>query len=128
MIRTIVATKRGQGARPDDFSWVDEDELVIFPLECDRDRGRADGGCGCARSFAGLTSRCSTTTAKVADLDMSRDQYIDAILASMTGAGWTTYTRADAEADAEELLGMFSDWTVDTVVEKRGTTIQNRRV
>jgi hypothetical protein len=127
-IRTVVATAQGQGQRRNDFAHATEGELVIFPLVCDRDMANPDGGCGCNRSFEGVESRKATTTAVVADVDLTYSEYVDAILASQHRFGLTNHSRADAGKEADELLDMFKDWPVGTVVEKRGARVQQRHI
>lgn len=59
-----------------DFNNCIPGELVRLASVCDRDDGDPDGRCGCARSFAGFVSAKATTTAIVAETDMTRDAYI----------------------------------------------------
>ena len=116
-MKILTATNETQGARPDDFSWAIEGELVRPPaVVCDADRGRPDGGCGCNRSWAGVSSAKSTTTAVVRDLSMSRDEYVTAIRDSYTYSGWDD---AGTETIAAELLEIASDNALGTVVELR---------
>jgi hypothetical protein len=84
------------GDQPGDFAWTVPGEMVYLGFVCDRDlmEGR-DRGCGCGRSFSGLTSRKATTVAVVADLDLTRD---DIIRDGITQGGWST-EYADEAAD-----------------------------
>jgi hypothetical protein len=62
-VLVLVATRRTQGQEPDDYCFAFDGELVRVPdMECsDADR------CGCARGFAGMSSRRATTTATVVE-------------------------------------------------------------
>lgn len=65
-LRVLAATSRTQGQRASDFSYCIPGELVVPCEICEADqRAGADGGCGCARAWVGLSSRLATTTAKV---------------------------------------------------------------
>lgn len=83
-MKVIVASRRTQGTRPDDFSWTLDGELVHLPaIEC------ASGpACGCDRSFAGVASRRATTTAEVAERELTEDQVVRAVLDSLADGGY----------------------------------------
>jgi len=101
-----------QGQRDNDFCWAEEDELVRFPFECDRER--VDGQCGCRRSMAGLLSQKATTTFKVVELPIGKEalQFITRL--------------PDAELD--QLLAAAAEFEVGDICERRGGTIQQRRM
>ena len=73
-MKILVATKETQGFRDSDFSWAREGELVRFDSECDRDKNRIDGGCGCRRSMVGLETGRATTTFKVVEMDITTEK------------------------------------------------------
>lgn len=77
-MKVIVATGETQGQRKSDFSFVPEGEIVL-PAE-PHDDEPIDGTCGCQRSFDGIVSGKATTTAKVIDLPLTREDYIAEIL------------------------------------------------
>jgi hypothetical protein len=127
-VKVLVATKEGQGRRYSDFSWTNEGELVGFAFECDTDKDNIDGGCGCRRSMSGFDSRKATTTFKVIDKNITKDEFITLYLESEKKAGWF-----DGKTDrerwvkyAEELLETAKIFPVDEVLEKRGDIIQIR--
>ncbi|HEX4815354.1 MAG TPA: hypothetical protein VFV66_21640 [Nonomuraea sp.] len=97
-MKLLVETRLTQGQRTNDFNHCLPGELVRLASVCDRDNGDPDGGCGCARSFAGFASALGTTTAIVADVDMTRDVYIQNLTRSY---GLTPET---AEGDARAAL------------------------
>jgi len=62
-VHVLVATHRTQGQQPTDYCFALDGELVRLPdLECS-----VAERCGCARSFAGMSSRRCTTTATVVE-------------------------------------------------------------
>jgi len=129
-INVLRATKQGQGQRANDFSWTTEGELVRRDFPCDNDRRNPDGGCGCGRSMPGLDSSRGTTTAVVAEAEMTREEYIDAIFATYEREGWTKLgvTRKDAATEADYLLRVAAQLAVGTVVECRTGVVAAREV
>lgn len=129
-MKMLVATKETQGQRLDDFSFTDEGELVRFPsFECDHS---IDGRCGCRRSMAGTKSRRATTTMKIVDSPMSREQFEDKLARSLAEAGWLkiySSERADeiVREDADELLKTADAFQIGDVIEKRGNEIKVRK-
>ena len=115
-MKVLVATAQTQGLRPNDFNFCVEGELVTVGLVCATDRRDPDGGCGCGRAFAGLNSHRATTTAKVNEIELSEDDYVEALRSSLTQQGWPT-------SDVHELAGwlaqLVSEWPVGTIVERR---------
>ena len=115
-MKVLVATSETQGQRPNDFDYCVEGELVTVGLVCATDRRDPDGGCGCGRAFAGLNSHRATTTAKVKEVELSKDDYVEALRSSLAQQGWPT-------SDVAELAGwlaqLVSEWPVGTIVERR---------
>src|SRR4029078_10624020 len=89
-MKVLVATSETQGQRANDFSYCVEGELVTVGLVCAIDRRNPDGGCGCGRAFAGLSSHLATTTAKVKEVDLSEADYVEALRSSLAQQGWPT--------------------------------------
>ncbi|GGG00654.1 hypothetical protein GCM10007304_13230 [Rhodococcoides trifolii] len=115
-MRVLVATGWTQGARETDFDWCVEGELVWvgFPV-CERDANNPFGGCGCGRSFSGANSRKATTTARVSDLDMTRDDYVEALRASLDAGGYNPLAASDL---ADHMLELASDFPEHSVLER----------
>lgn len=67
-----TATTESQGEQEGDFCHAIEGELVLVEEPCATDRADPDGGCGCGRSFAGLSSHRATTTVVIRDLELTR--------------------------------------------------------
>ncbi|MEZ5097979.1 MAG: hypothetical protein R2731_19025 [Nocardioides sp.] len=100
----LVATRKTNGALPDDFDHCVEGELVTIDEPCDDDLRDPDGGgCGCGRSFSGLHSHRATTTAAVVERDLSEADVREAIRSSLVDGGWIYPDRTTREL-AEELV------------------------
>lgn len=126
MIRALVATKETQGQKKDDFSWTDEGEIVTFPFICDN-----SCDCGCGRAVAGIKSHKSTTTFKVAELDMTGRDFIVAIHASIVNGGWFKVNDREginfAKKTAVELLETAEAFPVGTILEINRTSVKIRQ-
>jgi hypothetical protein len=120
----LVATRQTQGQRKNDFSWAVDNEPVRFGLECDGEA--VDGRCGCRRSFSGMQSNKNTTTARVASLPITRNDFLRMLGESMKVAGWS-FDEKDIQEIADELLMIASRFNEGDIVEKRGNNIQVRR-
>lgn len=122
-----MATARDQGARRGDFCNAVPGELVCTPQVCGRDAEDpdAEGACGCGRSWLGFSSGCHTTTAEVAELDLTREQYVSLLADAHRAEGlvdnaeWTT--RA-----ADELLDVAAGYDVGAVVGWRLGVVDQR--
>lgn len=133
-MRVLVATKRMQGQRGNDFSWVDDGELVMFGFECDRDRESGpDGGCGCQRALVGMLAGRGTTTFTVEEKAMTKDAYASSIGDALRADGVIRLvgpleTEEIVKRNAEGLLRIAAAFPVGTVLEKRGNTVLERRL
>ncbi len=87
-MRFIVATQETNGDVAGDFTFCVEGELVTLDEPCDRDTRDPAGGCGCGRAFSGLHSHRATTTARVAELELSEADVREAIRSSLEAGGW----------------------------------------
>ena len=123
MMKVFVATKQGQGKRKNDFCWTKEGELVKFVLECDGET--IDGNCGCRRSVGGFETMKATTTFKVVDMDITREEFIRRFKESDEKAGWK-WTEKESKRFAEDLLETAEKFPVGMVLEKRGNVIKAR--
>jgi hypothetical protein len=117
-MKVLVATARTQGDRPNDYHWCIEGELVRIGEVCPLDRSDPDGGCGCGRGFGGLNSHRATTTARIAEVPLSRADYVEAIRSSLQQQGWDPCIGC-AESEADELAALVADWPAGAVVERR---------
>lgn len=124
-MKVLVATADTQGVRDNDYHWCTEGELVFLFEPCATDRRDPDGGCGCGRGFAGLHSHRASTTARVAEVELSRDEYAEAIRSSLQQQGWGSRP-CGHKADA--LAGLVADWPVGTIVERRLDAVTVRKL
>ena len=115
-MKVLVATSDTQGQRGNDFSYCIEGELVTVGLVCPADEEDPDGGCGCGRAFAGLNSHKATTTAKVKDVELSEEDYVEALRSSLAQQGWPT---EDVGELATWLVQLVSTWPTGSVIERR---------
>jgi hypothetical protein len=131
-MKVLVSTEQTQGERKSDFCWVPEDEILTFGFECDADRGKIDGGCGCRRSFSGVECKKATTTAKVIERDdLTVGKLSTLLFDSLLASGWAEMSsdrelRHWAERDAQEMARLADHFNVGDVIEKRGQKIQSR--
>jgi hypothetical protein len=118
-MKILTATSQTQGQRASDFHWCTEGE-VVTPVRviCDRDRELGpDGGCGCARSFAGLNSHKATTTAMVRDIDgYTLEDLAEAVRSYREQAGWN---HDQAEAEAAQIAETAAGYDAGTILELR---------
>lgn len=116
MIRYLVATTDGQGHRPSDFFRAEPHEPVWFPPSLHEDHDTLiDGECPCARIFIGARSGGGTTTARIADLDVTPE--------TLTEQLWSVqgyFGRDEIRRDLDNLLRVIKTWPLDAVVDRRG--------
>lgn len=125
-MKVLTATSAGQGRRPNDFSFTIEGELVWLGIVCATDRRDPDGGCGCGRAFSGLNSHLATTTARVRDLRMTRNDLIDALGSYYESAGYGAVARRDLKAEVAGMLELVSGFPEDAIVERRLDHLRSR--
>lgn len=99
-MRMLVATNLTNGDSPNDFDYCVEGELVYLQEPCARDQRDPNGSCGCGRSFAGLSSHRSTTTALVVDTELTEEDLRLALRASLEEGGWLPPGCFTAEEEA----------------------------
>jgi len=120
-MRILTATSRTQGQRASDFHWCIEGE-VVTPVRviCDRDRELGpDGGCGCGRSFAGLSSHKATTTAIVREISgYTLEDLTEAVRSYRQQAGCDD-GQAEAEAEAALIAETAARYDEGTILELR---------
>ncbi|MEV6644358.1 hypothetical protein [Amycolatopsis sp. NPDC051371] len=126
MLQYFVSTHRTQGQRSNDSNSIPETEVVDLASKSHDDPDHPI--CGCARSFAGITSRQTTTTAEIVESETTPLEYIDRFHSALVALGFPDDrdTRADAVNGAVELLLVAARWPVGTVVERRGDEIRVR--
>lgn len=118
-MNVLTATTEMQGTREGDFDWTIEGELVWVGWVCDADRRNPRRrGCGCSRSFSGLSSHRATTTARVSDLDLRRSDIIAAYAGYLESAGYGTFTDAELADEVDDMLNMCAAWRPGEVIER----------
>jgi hypothetical protein len=126
-MKVLVATKEGQGKRRNDFCFCAEGELVKAPItQCDGEK--TDGKCGCRRSMSGFDSLKSTTTFKVIDSALSKEQFMAALRDAFNRSGFKfeEHVYDEIELEGSELLRIAGIFPVNVVLEKRGKSIKIR--
>lgn len=128
-IKVLVATRKTQGQRANDFCFVPEGEIVTFAFECD-DEG-PDGSCGCMRSMSGMLARKGTTTMEVQERQITQDELQAMIIKHLQEGGWGKIIGKNlawtAKSDARELIRIAGQFTPGTIIEKRGNVFQERK-
>jgi hypothetical protein len=134
-MKVLVATSQTQGMRRNDYCWAEEDELVYFGSECDREP--VDGPCGCRRAMAGAKSKRATTTVKVVDLPIDEAEFAKLIRTALSRAGWIapptgevsrTFNAALVEAMTRDLIDVAKRFPVGAIVERRGDLFRQRNI
>lgn len=128
-MKILVATKEAQGRRRNDFCHAQEGEPVRFAFECDGES--VDGKCGCRRAMVGIVTGKATTTFKVAEAGMTREQFEAMLLRDDIAIGLvsdpvTEREEKGARDAAAELVRIASLAPEGTVLEKRGARIKVR--
>ncbi len=123
-MKVLVATRRTQGSRADDFHWGIDGELVWISEVCATDRRGVGKGCGCGRAFAGLVSHRAGTTAEVRDIpEMTMPEYEKALAAGLADAGWPA---SWAPEMAREQARFAAGWDEGAVIERNLDTFTER--
>ena len=120
-MKILVATRATQGAKARDFTNCVSGELVWVLDPCPTSLRDPDGRCGCGRSFTGMSSDGSTTTAVVREIaGFSRADYEKALTSSLDAKGWCPccYSRTVSEF-VGDLIAMAEPWPVGAVVGRR---------
>jgi len=126
-MKILVATKKTQGYRDNDFDFVPEGELVTIGTEHDGER--VDGECGCRRSLAGIKSRKATTTVKVVDSRIDEDEY-KGIIEKSEAKTWempVEKVKPVAKKIYVKLVAVARKYPVGTVLEYRGGKFNKRK-
>ena len=114
----LVATERGQGTRPDDYSWTSEGELVRLD-DC------PDRYCRCT-GFSGVESHRVTSTALVVEReDLTPELLADIFERNRVASGYGEYLTPEelrelAEEDVLTVMCHLEDLEPGTVVGRTG--------
>lgn len=124
-MKLLTATRERQGEQDGDFCHAIEGELVLLGLVCADDERNPDGGCGCGRSFSGMSSMRATTTALVRELDVSVEDVRLAVEGYFVSAGMGPDLIGGAEFDevvaatVEEMVAIAPSLPAGAVVGRR---------
>ena len=120
-MKVLVATRATQGARRGDYDHCVSGELVWMLQPCPESLRNPGGLCGCGRSFSGMSSHRSTTTALIRDVPgLTRGAYEAALRASFDAQGWCPCCCARPVPDVvEELIAVAADWPAGAVLGRR---------
>lgn len=115
-MKILIAEK---DAHPDGFTYTSPNEWVKFGMECCNSMT-----CGCGRSFIGFDTCKATTAARVADADVSPEEYAARLRASEDAAGWGAYLSDDEIArDATELLRIAASFKTGDILARNGLKV-----
>ncbi|KQO98446.1 DUF7715 family protein [Leifsonia sp. Leaf264] len=112
-MKILTATDRTQGTADNDFTWVDEGEILTLGFVCGRDQSNPDGGCGCGRSFSGAVCHKATTTALVVDTDMTRAEVIAHVVAN------SSWPKSISSGMAKDMLAVAAKFDAGHVIQRR---------
>ena len=121
-MKILVSTKLTQNDRPGDFNFAPDGEPVVSAsyAMCDSHRN-ARGGlsrCGCDRAFRTVETGLATTTAIVAEQDITRDALIETLTKRLM-EDWNApdpEMREIAEPEVDEMLTTAADLPVGVIV------------
>lgn len=104
-MQVLVSTTETQGEEPGDFNFVPDGEIVaMYGFVCHDWRG----SCGCGRAFSGVVSHKATTSAKVAEVDLTREELLAIIETCLGDAGWLQMMETPEEK-SELVNGVLDD-------------------
>ena len=124
-MKILVATGLTQGSGSGDYNYCVEGELVWIQEPCDRDRRDPDMPCGCGRGFAGAASHRATTTARIVESELTREELVLAFETSLRDGGWPVEWSADV---AEDNLHAAAQFPAGTVIQRRLDLLMSRPI
>lgn len=86
-MKVLVAAVPTQRRR-NDYSYLTTGELVYVQEPCATDMNNPEGGCGCGRGFAGMSSHRAGVAAKVVETELTLAEVREALRSSMEAGGW----------------------------------------
>jgi len=122
-MKIIVATSETQGQRPGDFNFVPEGEVVVVS-DCDC----LHEGCECSRSMVGVLCGRGTTTMKVIESDLTRDDYLRLIRDANKGYEDLGIDPLVFNEQADALLELAMQFSAGAVIERDGEDFEQRQI
>ena len=124
-MKVLSATFEKQGERSNDFCYCKEGELVYFGTICDGES--IDGDCGCKRSMSGMESLKATTTVKVIDMHLTKQDYLKRFIKVQIKAGFYDKKHiAFYKKSVKTLLDTANHFPLGAVIEIRGDIMRIR--
>ncbi|MDA0250724.1 MAG: hypothetical protein O3B27_03655 [Actinomycetota bacterium] len=113
-IKVLTAVTNPPTREHDDFSRATAGEICVMPaIVCD------NSSCGCGSAVIGLVSHAPTTTATVAEADLSADD-IDAMMNAYTQKAWGGLMDAeDTHALWQEMASIAAAYPLGAVLRFR---------
>ena len=118
-MKILVSTTETQGAEEGDFFWGTVGEIVQFPtFVCHA----YPSACGCDRAWSGIDSSQATTSAIVAEIDLTRGEVVRLLQEALVRSGWVNEdsdpdeSLAWARQNASEVLAVADRYEVGTVL------------
>ena len=121
-MKIIVATSETQGQRAGDFNFVPEGEVVIVS-DCDC----LHKGCECSRSMVGVLCGKGTTTMKVVESDLTRDDYLRLIREANKGYEDLGIDQSLFHEQADALLELAMRFPAGAVIERDSEGFHQRQ-
>ncbi|TFC17386.1 hypothetical protein E3O19_06315 [Cryobacterium algoritolerans] len=119
-MKVFVATRATQGGRSSDFNSCIEGELVWTLAPCAAGRRYPYGACGCGRSFSGMNSHGTTTTARVQEVaGLTKSSYELALQANFDADGWCSCCTSPVADLVDDLMALAAPIPVGSVLERR---------
>jgi hypothetical protein len=122
-VKIIIVTSRTQGQRPGDFNFVPEGEVVIVS-DCDC----LHKGCEYSRSMIGVLCGKGTTTMKVVESDLSRDDYLRLVRDANKNYENLGVDQSAFDEQADALLDLAMQFPAGAVIERNGEDFHDRQV
>lgn len=128
-MKLLVSTKKTQGIRKNDFSFVPTGEIVYFGAgKCDNEP--ADGHCGCNRSMVGIKCLKATTTMCVSTRTMSQKDLAVKFFQSLCSAypySPPVEMRKEAGKQAAHIKLVANSYPVGAILEFRNGRFVRRK-
>lgn len=131
IMKVFVSTRTTQGDVPGDFCFVPANELVgRYSPVCDDEKPDGSGVCGCGQAFAGFTTHSGTTTAVVAERDMTELDWRAELFQTLSDTGWAKGMSADELGElvddlVEHDLRSAAELPVGLIVGRRASNDRN---
>jgi hypothetical protein len=115
-MRIFVSTKKTQGDKPDDFCFVPDGEILVFPFKTNNQSKEI------INCLVGIETKSSTTTFLVKESDISKKEYIQKIASFFIQSGATSSQKEANEWGiiyAEKIIFYAEKFPVGSVVGKK---------